>query len=41
MYHGASHLKAETIADKTSTSSSTVMRGIKKLILLKIIEKVT
>ena len=40
MYPGASHLKAETIADKTSTSRSTVMRGIKKLISLKIIEKV-
>jgi len=40
MYPGASHLKAETIADKTSTSRSTVMRGIKKLIVLKIIEKV-
>lgn len=41
MYPGASHLKAETIADKTNTSRSTVMRGIKKLISLKIIEKVT
>jgi len=41
MYPGASHLKAETIADNTSTSRSTVMRGIKKLISLKIIEKVT
>lgn len=41
MYPGASHLKAETIADKTNTSRSTVMRGIKKLITLKIIEKVT
>lgn len=41
MYPGASHLKAETIADKTDTSRSTVMRGIKKLISLKIIEKVT
>jgi len=36
---GASHLKAETIADKTSTSRSTVMRRIKKLISLKIIKK--
>ncbi|MER2171844.1 MAG: helix-turn-helix domain-containing protein [Psychrobacillus psychrodurans] len=33
-------MKAETIADKTNTSRSTVMRGIKKLIELKIIEKV-
>ena len=41
MYPGASHLKAETIADKTNTSRSTVMRGIKKLISLKIIDKVT
>lgn len=41
MYPGASHLKAKTIADKTNTSRSTVMRGIKKLISLKIIEKVT
>lgn len=41
MYPGASHLKAETIADKTNTSRSTVMRGIKKLVELKIIEKVT
>lgn len=41
MYPGASHLKAETIADKTNTSRSTVMRGIKKLIALEIIEKVT
>ena len=41
MYPGASHLKAETIADKTNTSRSTVMRGIKKLIELKIIEKVS
>lgn len=41
MYPGASHLKAETIADKTNTSRSTVMRAIKKLISLKIIEKVT
>ena len=41
MYPGASHLKAETIADNTNTSRSTVMRGIKKLISLKIIEKVT
>lgn len=41
MYPGASHLKAETIADKTNTSRSTVMRGIKKLISLEIIQKVT
>jgi DNA-binding Lrp family transcriptional regulator len=40
MFPGASHLKADTIADKTNTSRSTVMRGIKKLIELKIIEKV-
>jgi len=41
MYPGASHLKAETIADKTNTSRSTVMRGIKKLISFNIIEKIT
>ncbi|MFJ7736379.1 helix-turn-helix transcriptional regulator [Lysinibacillus sp. NPDC097287] len=40
MYPGASHLKAETIADATGTSRSTVMRAIKKLIELGIIEKV-
>ncbi|MFJ7951503.1 helix-turn-helix transcriptional regulator [Lysinibacillus sp. NPDC096418] len=40
MYPGASHLKAETIAEATCTSRSTVMRAIKKLVELNIIEKV-
>jgi predicted transcriptional regulator len=40
MYPGASHLKAETIAEATGTSRSTVMRAIKKLVELNIIEKV-
>ena len=40
MYTGASHLKAETIAEATGTSRSTVMRAIKKLVELNIIEKV-
>ena len=39
-YPGASHLKAETIAEATGTSRSTVMRAIKKLTELNIIEKV-
>lgn len=39
-YPGASHLKAETIAEATGTSRSTVMRAIKKLVELNIIEKV-
>lgn len=39
-YPGASHLKAETIAEVTGTSRSTVMRAIKKLVELNIIEKV-
>ncbi|MEK3728598.1 helix-turn-helix transcriptional regulator [Lysinibacillus sp. FSL W8-0953] len=37
---GACHLKAETIAEQTGTSRSTVMRTIKKLVELNIIEKV-
>ncbi|MEK4173386.1 helix-turn-helix domain-containing protein [Lysinibacillus sp. FSL L8-0312] len=37
---GACHLKAETIAEQTRTSRSTVMRAIKKLVELNIIEKV-
>lgn len=37
---GVCKLKAETIAEKTSTSRSTVMRALKRLIELKIIEKV-
>lgn len=40
MYPEASHLKAETIAEATETSRSTVMRAIKKLVELNIIEKV-
>ena len=40
MYPGTSHLKAETIAEATGTSRSTVMRAIKKLVELNIIEKV-
>ncbi|WP_369354256.1 helix-turn-helix domain-containing protein [Lysinibacillus capsici] len=39
-YPGACHLKAETIAEQTGTSRSTVMRAIKKLVSLNIIEKV-
>ncbi|WP_427108375.1 helix-turn-helix transcriptional regulator [Lysinibacillus xylanilyticus] len=39
-YPGTCHLKAETIAEQTGTSRSTVMRAIKKLVELKIIEKV-
>ena len=39
-YPGACHLKAETIAEQTETSRSTVMRAIKKLVSLNIIEKV-
>lgn len=39
-YPGASHLKAETIAEATGTSRSTVMRAVKKLVELNIIEKV-
>lgn len=39
-YPGTCHLKAETIAEQTGTSRSTVMRAIKKLVELNIIEKV-
>jgi len=39
-YPGACHLKAETIAEQTGTSRSTVMRAVKKLVELNIIEKV-
>jgi len=39
-YPGTCHLKAETIAAQTGTSRSTVMRAIKKLVSLNIIEKV-
>lgn len=40
MYPGASHLKAETIADQVGVSTKTVYRSIKKLVELNIIEKV-
>ncbi|MBO0586443.1 HTH domain-containing protein [Sporosarcina sp. E16_8] len=40
MYPGASHLKAETIADQVGVSTKTVYRSIKKLAELEIIEKV-
>lgn len=40
MYPGASHLKAETIADQVGVSTKTVYRSIKKLSELGIIEKV-
>ncbi|QJT71658.1 HTH domain-containing protein [Psychrobacillus phage Spoks] len=40
MYPGASHLKAETIATTLEISTKTVYRSIKKLVELKIIEKV-
>ncbi|MET4563365.1 putative transcriptional regulator [Lysinibacillus parviboronicapiens] len=40
MYPGASHLKAETIADQVGISTKTVYRSIKKLVELCIIEKV-
>lgn len=40
MYPGASHLKAETIADQVGVSTKTVYRSIKKLAELGIIEKV-
>lgn len=39
-YPGASHLKAETIADQVGVSTKTVYRSIKKLAELGIIEKV-
>ncbi|GAB0170567.1 helix-turn-helix domain-containing protein [Lysinibacillus sp. CTST325] len=39
-YPGTCHLKAKTIAEQTGTSRSTVMRAIKKLVELNIIEKV-
>lgn len=39
-YPGASHLKAETIADQVEVSTKTVYRSIKKLVELGIIEKV-
>ena len=40
MYVGASHLKAETIADQVGVSTKTVYRAIKKLVELGIIRKV-
>ena len=40
MYPGASHLKAETIANAVDVSTKTVYRSIKKLVDLNIIEKV-
>lgn len=40
MYPGASHLKAETIADQVGVSTKTVYRSIKRLAELGIIEKV-
>lgn len=40
MYPGASHLKAETIANAVGISTKTVYRSIKKLVELNIIEKV-
>lgn len=40
MYPGASHLKAETIAETVGVSTKTVYRAIKKLVQLNIIEKV-
>ena len=40
MYPGASHLKAETIADQVGVSTKTVYRSIKKLAELGIIKKV-
>lgn len=40
MYPGASHLKAEKIADQVGVSTKTVYRSIKKLAELGIIEKV-
>ena len=39
-YPGASHLKAETIADQVEVSTKTVYRSIKRLVELGIIEKV-
>ncbi|MEG0385659.1 MAG: helix-turn-helix domain-containing protein [Solibacillus sp.] len=40
MYPGASHLKAETIANVVGVSTKTVYRSIKKLVEFSIIEKV-
>ncbi|MFF5993732.1 helix-turn-helix domain-containing protein [Lysinibacillus sp. KU-BSD001] len=40
MYPGASHLKAETIADQVGVSTKTVYRAVKKLVEFRIIEKV-
>lgn len=39
-YPGASHLKAETIADQVAISTKTVYRSIKKLVDLGIIQKI-
>ncbi|MGE7091264.1 helix-turn-helix domain-containing protein [Lysinibacillus sp. NPDC048646] len=40
MHPGASHLKAETIADQVGVSTKTVYRSIKKLVEVGIVEKV-
>lgn len=40
LHLGACHVKADTIAEKTFTSRRTVMRQLKKLVDLDIIEKV-